>query len=117
MRQDGRVRALSDAERAVLEVMLAEDFPGAVELRQQVDCVVVSGGCGCGCPSVNLEVPGEVPLAEVTSRTPIFASVEGSRAGLIVFVDDGLLSCLEYYDSDDALPATWPNSSLLRPYV
>ena len=68
------MRALSAAERAVLDVMLAEDFPGAAELRQQADAVVVSGVCGCGCPSVNLEVRGDVPLAQVTSRTPINAN-------------------------------------------
>lgn len=112
------MRALSEAERAILEVMLAEDFPGAAELRQQLDAVVVSGVCGCGCPSVNLEVRGDVPVAEVTSRTPINADVEGDPGGgMIVFVDDGLLSCLEYYGVDDSPPAAFPDPSLVRPYV
>ena len=112
------MRPLSDTERRVLGVLLAMDFPGAPELRAQVDTTVVSGRCACGCPSVDLVVEGVVPLAPVTSRTPVSADVEGEFAGgLILFVDEGRLSGLEYYTVEDVTPSDWPDLRQLRPYV
>jgi hypothetical protein len=35
---------------------------------------------------------------------------------IIVFVDDGLLSCLEYVSYDDPSPAEWPRSIASRWY-
>ena len=112
------MRPLSNTERQVLGLLLAMDFPGAPELRAQVDSVVVSGTCACGCPSVDLVVESDVQLAPVTSRTPVNAEVDGVLGGgLIVFVDDGRLSGLEYYSVEDVTPSDWPDLPQIRPYV
>ncbi len=96
----------------------ARDFPGASELRAQVGSAVVSRGCDCGCPSVDLVVEGDVPVASVTSRTPVNAVVEGvSGGGLIVFVDEGRLSGLEFYSAEDPMPRQFPALDRIRPYI
>jgi hypothetical protein len=46
-------RELTARERAVLEALLAVDFPGVEELREQVAGAVVVDGCSCGCPSID----------------------------------------------------------------
>lgn len=112
------MRPLSASERQVLDVMLTLDFPGVVELRAQVDAARVTRQCDCGCPSIDLVVEGDVPLAKVVSRTPANAEVDGVLGGgLVVFVDDGRLSGLEYYWAEDAVPGTWPNLDRIRPYT
>jgi hypothetical protein len=112
------MRPLSDTERRVLGVMLAMEFPGAAELRAQVDSTVVSGRCACGCPSVDLVVEGDVQRAPVTSGTPVNAEVDGVLGGgLIVFVNNGRLSGLEYYSVEEQNPSDWPDLTQNRPYV
>jgi len=112
------MRPLSETERGVLGVLLAMDFPGASELRAQVDSTVVAGSCACGCPTVDLVVEGDLPPARVTSRTPVTAEVDGVLGGgLIVFVDNGRLSGLEYYSVEGHLPSDWPDLARIRPSV
>lgn len=109
---------LSEAERQVLCVMLARELPGAPELRAQVGSAVASRRCDCGCPSVDLVVEGDVPVAAVTSRTPVNAEVDGVMGGgLIVFVDEGWLSGLEFYSVEDSTPQEFPPLDRICPYV
>ncbi len=109
-------RSLSDAERLVLEALLAPQFPGVAELRAQLVHVQVVGKCGCGCPTVDLFVPlNAVPSPLKTSNR--LAPVEGRvmpiadepPGEIILFVDDGRLSCLEYVSYDEPSPAEWPS--------
>lgn len=112
------MRPLSDSERQVLALMLSTDFPGAAELRAQAETARVVRGCECGCPTVDLAVSEDAPLAAVTSRTPINAIVDGVvGGGLIVFVDEGRLSGLEYYAAVDPMPSEFPDLNLIHPYV
>lgn len=112
------MRPLSQAERQVLDVLLVIDFPGASELRAQVDSAVVTRKCDCGCPSVDLIVEGDVPFASVTSRTPVQAVVDDAiGGGLIVFVDEGRLSGLEFYAAEDPMPREFPEIDRIRPYA
>ncbi|GGN87768.1 hypothetical protein GCM10010112_70700 [Actinoplanes lobatus] len=46
-------RPLTERERAVLDALLATDVDGAADLRRQAVDVQVTGGCGCGCPSID----------------------------------------------------------------
>jgi hypothetical protein len=100
-------RALDDAERAVLRRLLAADFDGVAELRAQADRANVAGRCACGCPSIELTVPDDVPRSACPAGP---APVEG-RAGthaIILLLDDGRLSYLELVHVDDHPPRTWP---------
>ena len=96
----------------MLRALLSADFDGVAELRAQVDRATVVGGCACGCPSVELAVPDDVPRASVPGR---LAPVEGRKGeySVILFLDDGRLSYLELIYTDDDPPATWPLVSAL----
>jgi hypothetical protein len=100
-------RPLTPNERTTLDTLLAADFPGAAELRAQAATARVTGRCGCGCPSINLVVDGTLPVAEVADD-PVAFEADGPDGGLIVFVDDGRLSCLEYWTTADETPAEFP---------
>ena len=111
-------RSLSDDERRVLDLLLEPDFPGVQQLRVQAASVVVTGGCGCGCPTIDLQVPRAVAPAAVTGRLCPFEaeilSAVGEALGIVLlFLDHGRLDVLEcaYYD---AVSATWPARDRLR---
>jgi len=108
-------RSLSEAERLILDALLAPDFPGAAELRAQLTRVQVVGKCDCGCPTVDLAVPPDVypsPIKTTNRLAPVkgrVTPVAGEPPGdIILFVDDGRLSCLEYVSYDDPSPTGWP---------
>ncbi len=105
-------RPLTPAEREVLTVLLAGDFAGATELRAQAETARVTGRCGCGCPTVDLEVDATLPVAEVTERAAV--EVDAPDGGLIVFVDDGRLSGLEYWTTGDEPPVAFPAPEEIR---
>ncbi len=55
-------RPLTGVEVAALNHMLSRDFPGVEQLRTQARTARVTGGCGCGCPSIDLSVDqGSMP--------------------------------------------------------
>ena len=99
-------RPLTPAEREVLDVLLDGDFAGAAELRAQAETARVTRRCGCGCPTVDLEVDATLPAAEVTGRAAV--EIDVPEGGLIVFVDDGRLSGLEYWTISDETPTAFP---------
>lgn len=94
-------RAMSDAERAMLDFMLAVDDARIAPLRVQADHARVVSLCGCGCATINLVV--ERVAAPVAPGLP-YAVVDASRRrpladddcyDMIVFARDGWLSSLE----------------------
>ncbi|EOD64364.1 hypothetical protein [Amycolatopsis vancoresmycina] len=99
-------RPLTPNERTTLDTLLAADFPGAAELRAQAPTARVTSRCGCGCPTIDLEVDETTPSAPLKNSVAIEADAPGG--GLIVFVDDGRLSCLEYWTTADEPPAEFP---------
>ncbi|PZS34728.1 MAG: hypothetical protein DLM59_04240 [Pseudonocardiales bacterium] len=107
-------RRLISAESAVLALLLSVEFPGVDALRVQARSAAVVGGCDCGCPSIALSVPADAPLASgLSSRLAPAEGVvsplgEGVPGEIILFVDDGRLSYLEYVYCD-APPTRWPS--------
>ena len=75
----------------------------------------VIGKCDCGCPTVDLLVLPDVRRSGVETRSRT-APVEGLVApvgdeppgDIILFVDDGRLSYLEYVSYSDSPPSEWP---------
>ncbi|MEV4057415.1 hypothetical protein AB0J55_39955 [Amycolatopsis sp. NPDC049688] len=106
-------RPLTATERTTLDTLLAKDFPGAAELRAQAATARVTGRCGCGCPSINLQVDRTLPVAAVADD-PVAIEADAPGGGLIVFVDDGRLSCLEYWTTADEPPAEFPPPGRIR---
>jgi hypothetical protein len=55
-------------------------------------------------------------LADVAGRVPIEVDVLGGQGGgLILFVHEGRISCLEYWSVDDKRPAEFPPPDRVRP--
>ena len=105
-------RELTSAERTTLDVLLAGDFPGAAELRAQAATAKVTGSCGCGCPTIDLAVDATTPQAEIAERVAVEA--DAPDGGLIVFVDEGRLSGLEYWTTTGETPAGFPPPEEIR---
>jgi hypothetical protein len=106
-------RPLNDVEQAVLGRILSRDFQGVQALREQALDVQVVGRCDCGCPSVELEPSPLRPKSDQVGRlAPVELEVapEGDEppGQIILFVDDGRLSYLEYVDYSDSPPESWP---------
>jgi hypothetical protein len=99
-------RPLSDRERDILDLLLSVDFSGAEELRQQAASVSAEREGMV----IDLIASPDDPRATVVKRTPVEAVVDGHGydGGLLLFVDDGQLSALEYWwvteDRPDVMP-------------
>ncbi len=88
-------------------------FEGRDDLRAQIDAALVTGGCGCGCASVDLEVADWAPHAVV--REPVVpnrASVLDEQGepigGVLIALRDGRLAVLEVYTFGDKPIAAMP---------
>ena len=59
---------------------------------------------------IDLVVDDVAPLAAVPSRMPVHAVVDGDGydGGLLLFVDDGRLSALEYWWVTEDMPDEFP---------
>jgi hypothetical protein len=99
-------RPLTLRERAALDHLLALDFPGALELRAQAASVEATGVA----MFVELSVDHSLPKAAVLNRTPVQAVVDGHGydGGLLLFVEEGRLSGLEYWWVTEEMPAEFP---------
>jgi hypothetical protein len=107
-------RALTRAERDVLDFMLSRDFPGAEELRSQVPVARVVAVWVEGLPSVDLAVPTTVDRAPVPDGPIRNGSEVRDEAGeyvgeVIVWATDGYLSAIEYAWVTDAPPTSLPD--------
>jgi hypothetical protein len=114
-------RPVNAEDQRVLAALLSSPFHGVDELRDQARHAMVVGRCDCGCPTVELRVPLETPASPAGTRNRL-APVEGrvtSEAGepvgnILVFVDDGRLSCLELVWYTNEPPKAWPPSAQIR---
>jgi hypothetical protein len=99
-------RPLTAREREILDLLLSVDFPGAKELREQA----ISVSAEREGMIIDLIVSEALPRATVVSRTPVQAVVDGDRhdGGLLLFVDDGALSALEYWWVTEEEPDVFP---------
>ncbi len=106
-------RSLTDDEQRVLERILEAVFQGVAALRKQLVGVQVVGRCDCGCPSIDLEPASERARSDQVGRlAPVELEVipaAGEPPGaVILFVDGGKLSYLEYVHYSEAPPNGWP---------
>jgi hypothetical protein len=99
-------RRLTARERDILDLLLSVDFPGAGELREQARSVTAEREGMV----FDLVVQESVPRATVVSRTPVQAVVDGDGydGGVLLFVDDGRLSALEYWWVTEEKPDLFP---------
>jgi hypothetical protein len=111
-------RSLGARERDVLDFLLAGDFPGARELREQARHAEVVGCCDCGGPTIDLAIDqARARPADVAYRVPVSAHAAGTRLFEILLLvdDDGWIESLEYVDHTGAPPDRMPRCSALGP--
>lgn len=97
-------RDLSSKERAVIEFLLSEPFPGHAELREQLDRVKVCEEYGCGDPTIVLCFqPPLPPRASVRRRVPVEAEAldqAGAKTHVLLHVVEGLVAELEVFSHE-----------------
>jgi hypothetical protein len=106
-------RSLTDDEQRVLGRILEADFQGVAALREQHVGVQVVGRCYCGCPSIDLEPSSERARSDQVGRLApveleVIPAADEPPGEVILFVDDGRLSYLEYVYHSEAPPNDWP---------
>ncbi|OIK23049.1 hypothetical protein [Streptomyces malaysiense] len=111
-------RPLSSLERRTLAHLLASEFPGVQELRNQLPETRVTGRWGAESPSVDLEVPADIPAAQIEDgiipATGTVTDDSGQLFGeLLVWVSGGRLSALEFSWYGDTAPTELPDPDLV----
>jgi hypothetical protein len=99
-------------EGRILLALVAEDFPGSAEMREQVHLAKIERVVANGAPALLFKFDQPVPKADVRFRIPVEGegTAEGPRRihGLLHVVD-GLLDQLEFYrengDPIDVVPS------------
>jgi len=109
-------RSLTPNEQAVLAKLLTEDFPGAHELREQVNFLRVRSEC-VACPEIEFDVGPDAIPALVTSRVPVEAAEHGEwypgRVHVLLYVVDGRLNSFEVFREDGSSVTDLPDASTL----
>ncbi len=111
-------RPMTPGERAVVALILAEEFPGAAELRAQIDFVEVVAKWGADSASVDLRVSEGAPCSPGSSGViPVDATVadkSGSLFGeILLWATDGYLSAIEYAWYGDESPSVLPEVEMI----
>ena len=106
-------RPLTQRERAVLDALLAVDFPDVEILRRQATEAVVIDTCGCGCPSIDFQHGRGLGM---TIR--VNADVRGSYASLFLYtIEDPqrgeVLGGIEWAGVEETDPDELPSPDLL----
>ena len=108
-------------ERATLDFLLSTDVPGAEALRTQVRSARATAYCGCGCPSIALEVDRHHAQEAVSVTRPAAQThndpedAEATR-WLTLWADDGWLSYLEISWISEEAPKEFPSPQLLKSF-
>jgi hypothetical protein len=114
LKRSGRPRPLAIEEQDLIDALLGAAGAAAGRYLGQLATVEVVGGCGCGCPSIDLFAPsrgGESsasPLVIADAVTP-----DGIQVGVILWVRGGSLSGLEVHPWDGARSVRLPRSETL----
>ncbi|MBF6287450.1 hypothetical protein [Nocardia cyriacigeorgica] len=112
-------RTLTDLEVGVVRKLLSSEVTGASEYLTQVPHARVVATWGVGSPSVDLEVESG-PEPASASMDGIFASGDVSDRGgrpvgeVILWVEAGWLSGIEYAWYTDERPHSLPDPSRIR---
>ena len=110
-------RPLDERERAVLNHLLAGDFPGSAELRRQAESAVVTGKCPCGCATIDLAVDASAAPAHVERNVPVesLSREADPPFEILLFVENGRLSSLEIVTYADEPIRSFPPPAALHP--
>lgn len=112
-------RALTKAERDVIEWLLRHDFPGAAGLRAQIPLTRALGSWNEGSVSLNLTVaaeavPAPVPDGPVPGRAWAYDAKGTATGTVLLWVADGVLEAIEYGWVTDKPPKALPKVTAMR---
>jgi hypothetical protein len=98
------VRPLEEAELNLLLWMFDHGSDDLRTFRSQLEGILASPWCDCGCPSIRLQVAEEVALGKDFNQRVIgdFAgrTAKGELVGVLLFQRDRKLELLEIYSID-----------------
>ena len=109
-------------EREALSLLLAADFPGVEQLREQAKAASVAGHCACGCATIDFSIDA-AEARPASSREPIPVEAQtrdlhgDAPFELLLFVRDGWLVGLEIVYYGDEIPTEFPPPSAFEPPV
>lgn len=107
-------RALTDRERAILELLTAGDYPGSDAARAQIRHATHTGQWSPGDPSFNIRIDESSPRMEIpdgilpSSDRPVIGVNGSAGGGVMLWVADGRIDTFECYwflDEDRRLPS------------
>ena len=105
----------ADEDAALRWILWLEDFPGAEELRAQVEHVRATWG---RTTEIDLEVTAGAPAAVSDGVLPVMALVVGAderpEGCITVWIKGGYLSSLDYSWFTDRMPTEYPPPGRLR---
>jgi hypothetical protein len=113
-------RPLTDLERHVLAHLLSVNFAGVNELREQVRLARVAHNWKPdGSPSFDIWLPPDVPVSSFDgNQAPIEAHVSAAEdpyiGEMILWINNGKISALEYSWVTDDPPTILPNPSSIH---
>lgn len=90
--------------------MLSVEFEGVEEYRRQAETVRGSGGCACGCLTIDFVHP------DGRGGTTLLTEAYDDGGLVMLFSTDGQLACLEYAPVNDGadMPPEFPLPPELR---
>jgi hypothetical protein len=108
-------RPLTADEHDLIEAMLGAVRSGVSRYIGQLESLEVVGGCGCGCPSIDITVvsdPGDGKPTPVILADAV--SPGGVPVGVILWARGGRLSGLEVHPWEGAEVIRLPRTETLR---
>lgn len=96
-------RLLNSTERKIVDHLLSVEFPGNIDLLNQVNKILVSEVCK-DCLSIGFAIDKSLAKKAITKhRIPIEAEgydIDGMKIHILLIVDEGYLDELEIYRED-----------------
>jgi hypothetical protein len=111
------LRAPTPCELELLRWMLEHGRPEARAFLPQLEGILVSADCECGCPSLKLSIPTEQSPVVFAERILVQAASEmqNSCIGLILWAESGKLADFEVWEAGiDERPYDLPALDTLR---
>lgn len=97
-------RELTDEEQAILRWMLEHGPQRITAFRSQIDGMLVTKGCRCGCPTIHLHIREDVApvggFEETMICDMIGRTAKGELVGVMLFQSNGKLSEVEAWSVD-----------------
>src|SRR5262249_52333666 len=112
-------RPLTSQEQSLVLWLLEHGSPDTANFLPQIGQARVVSRCSCGCASIDFAIDGKVPSAGAGMQILAdyeWQAADGSRFGVFVFAQSGLLAGLEVWSIDGfAVPSNLPAVENLHP--